>query len=200
MTTLRPFVYLLFAFVTALSSTACIEDDPISFDEPPLPPTATQDELRLDGDNFTAPRLGAGVHRFAVRFAEGDLIDFDGRELVGMAIFLAPGATPDYLELRVFAGGEGQPGRELAVFDAPVPSQLGRFVEYGFDEPIVIGSDEALWLEAEVDLPTAQQTIGCDEPGSGVEGGDWLWSEDRWEPFSERTPENVNWNIRGIVR
>ena len=200
MNTLRLPLYLVFALLGALSFTACIEDDPIVIDEPPTPPPVEEFELRVDGDNFTAPQLPAGVHRFAVRFSERQLLDFDGRELVGMSVFMAPGATPEYLDLRVFGQGDAQPEDELALVTVDnLPRDLGRFIEYTFEEPVVIDAESPLWLEAEVRLPTSQQTIGCDRPGSGVAGGDWLWSEDRWLPFSERTSENVNWNIRGIV-
>ena len=188
---------LLLALLAALTLTACIEDDPIDIEEPPVP-AAT--ELRKDGDNFTAPRLPAGVHRFAVRFSESELRAFEGRELTGVSLFVAPGATPEYLDIRVYRGGDVVPGTEVAFAGEDQPRDFGEFIAYAFEEPVVIDAEAPLWIEAEVEIATAQQTIGCDAPGSGVQGGDWLWSEDRWLPFSERTPERINWNLRGLLR
>ena len=200
MTTLaRLPLYLLFSLLATLSFTACVEDDPIDFDDPPEPPVVVN-ELSKDGDNFTAPRLPPGQHRFAVRFSESELLDFDGRELTGVSIFVAPGATPEYIDVRVLQGGDTQPGREVTIAGEDTPRDLGQFITYTFDEPVAIDAEEPLWLEAEVQIATAQQTIGCDA-GPRVPGGDWLWSEDRYLPFAERAPgESVNWNIRGVLR
>ena len=200
MTTLsRLPLFLLSSVLAALSVTACVEDDPIDFDDPPEPPVVVN-ELSKDGDNFTAPRLPAGIHRYAVRFSESELLDFDGRELTGISIYVHPTAEPDYIDVLVRSGGDTQPGREVAIAGEDTPTDLGQFITYTFDEPVVIDAGAPLWLEAEVRTATAQQTIGCDA-GPRVPGGDWLWSEDRYLPFSERAPgESVNWNIRGVLR
>ena len=118
-------------------------------------------------------------------------------------VFVDGGFGADDLDVEVLPGHTQfatlETGREIALAGENNPTDLGQFITYRFDEPVVIDAEEPLWIEAEVEIATAQQTIGCDAPGSLVVGGDWLWSEDRWAPFSERTSERVNWNIRGIV-
>lgn len=199
MQTLRLPLYLLFSLLASLSFMAC-EDDPIDFEPPPEPPVVVDDELRLDGENLTGPTLNQGVHRFGVRFSESELLDYDGRELTGIRVFV--GARPEYLDLLVYSGGDDNPNTANLVGEilTELPDDLRRFVEYEFENPIAISAEEPLWLVAEVELDGRQQSIGCDA-GPRVAGGDWLWSNDRWEPFAERVPgESVNWNIRGVVR
>ena len=186
---------LLLALFAVLSFAACIEDDPIEFEEPPV--TNVETELRLDGPNLTGPILAAGVHRFGVRFSEDELEGYGGRDLIGVKVFV--GVQPEYLDLIAYAGGDQAPGRELGVILAEV-NRTGDFLEYTFEEPIRIDAAEPLWLVAEVELPQRQQSIGCDA-GPRVAGGDWLWSGDEWLPFGERVPgESINWNLRGLVR
>lgn len=194
---------LSLALLTALSLTACLEDDPVVIDEPPVVVVDDEeddltDELHLDGPNVSAPTLAAGVHRFGARFSESVLLDYDGRELTGIRVVL--GVEPEYLDLLVYEGGDAQPLEFVAeiLVDDPVASR--DFVEYALAEPLVIDADRPLWLVAEVELAIAQQSIGCDAEGSGVTDGDWLWSGDAWRPFSERTGADVNWNIRGVIR
>ncbi len=174
-------------FVSLFAFTACDDDD---LDD-------RSAELRLDGEHFTEPLLDAGLHRFAVRFTEADLREFDGRELVGIRVYI--GRPPAALELRAFDDGDVVPVNELDFIRAATPIPSGGFFDYEFARPLIINADNPLWLEAEVELTERQQSIGCDR-GPAQFGGDWLWSEDSFIPFSERTPESVNWNIRGIVR
>ena len=196
MTTRFSPAYLLLLLLTlALGFTACDDDD-----------LGTDDlqeqfsELRLDGDNFTGPVLEAGQHRFGVRFTEEDLRRFDGDELVGFRIFI--GEAPAAMTLIVYDNGVNSPRSELDIINAGVNGvNSPGFYDYEFARPLIIDDAQPLWLVAEVELDRRQQSIGCDAPGSGVPGGDWLWSEDEWLPFSQRIPgEDVNWNIRGIVR
>ncbi|NBC09496.1 MAG: hypothetical protein GVY26_20080, partial [Bacteroidetes bacterium] len=43
-----------------------------------------------------------------------------------------------------------------------------------------------------------QQSIGCDA-GPNQSNGDWLYdsNDSQWLPYTDRTPESINWNIRG---
>jgi len=76
----------------------------------------------------------------------------------------------------------------------------GGFFDYTLDNALPIDASTTLWLVAEVELAEDQQSIGCDANGSGVDGGDFLFSPGSgWGTFGDETGESINWNIRGIV-
>ncbi|MFK8056031.1 MAG: hypothetical protein AB8F78_07935 [Saprospiraceae bacterium] len=181
----------LLLFVFAISTfVACEEDEPIGND---------LSILRLDGDNASGPVRAAGTHRFAVRFSESRLAEYDGLNLTGVRIFV--GQSPFRLEISAHEGGEilpGGTGERRLVASGVVPD--GGFFDYTFDSPLSIDASQSLWLVAEVELAEDQQSIGCDANGSGVDGGDWLFSPGTgWGTFLDETGESVNWNIRGII-
>ncbi len=190
MKALRLSTLLSLLFVSLFTFSACEDDD---LDDNRVT------ELRLDQPNATGPILEAGQHRFAVRFTEADLDEYDGKELIGFRVFV--GQAPARLDLLAYDEGEVMPFNQIGALTAGQPIQDGGFFDYEFARPLIIDADKPLWLVAEVELDQRQQSIGCDAQGSGVFGGDWLWSEDSWRPFGDRNPgESVNWNIRGLVR
>ena len=170
--------------------TACEDDDPIGPD---------LSVLQLDGPNVTGPIRPAGTHRFAVRFNETRLQPYDSLNLTGIRIFI--GQAPARMELSAHVGGETVPAgvgeRRLALSGS---IQQGGFFDYTFLEPLTIDASQALWLVAEVELNEQQQSVGCDANGSGVPGGDFIFSPGAgWGTFQEETGDNINWNIRGLV-
>jgi len=184
-------LFPLFLFVLAISTFVACEDDE------PIPPDLSI--LRLDGENVTGPLRDAGTHRFAVRFNESRLTDYDGLNLTGIRVFV--GESPAALELSAHVGGETVPaglGEARVNAGASVPS--GGFFDYSFDTPLQIDASQALWLVAEVELAGNQASIGCDANGQGVDGGDFIFSPGTgWGTFEEESGENINWNIRGLV-
>lgn len=168
----------------ALTLVACEDDD-----------APAEDILSLDGPNLTGPILEAGTHRFAVQFYPEDLEPFEGQNLATARIFV--GQAPESMRISVHAGGTTAPGIELAALNVGNFGTTRRFIDYDIG-PVPIVADDFLWIVAEVELAQNQQSIGCDA-GPAVEGGDWLWSSDRYLPYTERTTESVNWNIRGVV-
>ena len=184
-------LFPLFLFVlSVITFVACEEDEPIGPD---------LSILRLDQENASGPVRAAGTHRFAVRFTESRLTEYDGLNLTGIRIFV--GRAPMRLELSVHEGGELIPagvGERRVVASTPVSS--GGFFDYTLDSPLQIDASTSLWLVAEVELAEDQQSIGCDANGSGVAGGDFLFSPGTgWGTFEDETGESVNWNIRGLV-
>lgn len=176
----------LIAFaLCALAFVACEDDD-----------APAEDILALDGPNLTGPILEAGTHRFAVQFNPEDLDPFAGQNLESARIFI--GRAPTSMRISVHAGGTSAPGVELTALSVTSFGNTQRFIDYRLPDLVPIVPDDVLWIVAEVELAEDQQSIGCDA-GPAVEGGDWLWSGDRYIPYSERTPESVNWNIRGVI-
>ena len=169
----------------ALALVACEDDD-----------APVEDVLSLDGPNLTGPILAAGTHRFAVQFFPEDLDPFAGRNLATARVFV--GRAPESMRVSVHEGGTTAPGIELTALNVTSFGATQRFVDYRLPDLVEIDPNDFLWIVAEVELAEDQQSIGCDA-GPAVEGGDWLWSGDRYEPYVDRTSESVNWNIRGVV-
>ncbi len=177
---------LLLALLLLGLFTSCNKDDDASSEE----------LLRLDGPNATGPLLAAGVHRFGVRFDPDELVAYEGQQLTALRVFV--GLAPSTMRLSVAEGGVVVPGNELSALNVAGSFSQGNFRDYNLVTPVTISSAQTLWLVAEVELPNEQQSIGCDA-GPAVDGGDWLWSGDRWLTYRERTNESVNWNIRGVL-
>lgn len=174
--------------IAALSLVACEDDD--------LADAGGADVLNLDGPNVTGPVLDEGSHRFAVQFDPQDIEPFEGRSLDAVRVYV--GEAPASMRLSVHEGGETVPGRELTAVNVSSFGEVRRFVDYRLGDAVPLTSDDFLWIVAEVELPGTQRSIGCDA-GPATDGGDWLWSGDRYLTFEARTGESVNWNIRGLV-
>lgn len=173
--------------LAALAFVACEDDDDLG---------TAEDVLALDGPNLTGPILEAGTHRFAVQFYPEDLEGFAGRNLETARVFI--GEAPESMRISVHEGGTTAPGLELTAVNVTGFGQTRQFVDYRLPDLVPIDPAETLWIVAEVELAAAQQSIGCDA-GPAIDGGDWLWSGDRYLTYRERTSESVNWNIRGVV-
>ena len=185
---MRQFLLLVLIVLLGIGFTACGDDD-----------NGDGNVLRLDGDNFSAPTLDAGEHEFAVRFDENELARFDGRNLVGLRVFV--GNAPASLRFNAYVGGITAPDSLVRTVNNNANLANPEFRDYRFGTPLVIDASQTLWLGAEVVLDQDEaQSIGCDAPGNGVDGGQWLYDDaEGWQTFVQRGGENVNWNIRGIV-
>ena len=180
---------LHFLFALALFSFAACGDDEGSSGDPFL--------LSYDGDNSSAPELGAGIHELAIYFPASDLKDRIGKKLDEVEIYVDLGA--DYYKLKIHGPGtSSSPGAIIGEVDftSQVTSRAWKFVKL---DPAIEITGEDLWIAVEVLHSQTAQTIGCDS-GPRKDGGDWVWSStvNQWETFFGRTgTESVNWNIRG---
>ncbi|MEM9990746.1 MAG: hypothetical protein AAF738_03225 [Bacteroidota bacterium] len=156
--------------------------------------------LFYDGTNVSGPVLPAGTHEFAVRFTPDQLAEHIGKKLVEISFFV--GAAPDNgMQVVVYGPGTSErPGAELYVanIDGVILQERNTHLVISA-VPLEITGDD-IWISLRVTQTSAQQSIGCDA-GPNEPNGDWLYRSDdqQWIPFSERTGESVNWNIRGFV-
>jgi hypothetical protein len=182
---------MLLALLSLLAITACQDD------EDDTGPNPSENELRYDGPNATGPLLEAGTHEAAVRFPANYLQDFQGRELEVINFFL--GQLPAACEARVYEGStaEDEPETMIYSFDLSTLVEAPSWNRLTLTNPIVIG-EEDLWLSIVLTHDQEQQSIGCDT-GPNQPNGDWLYksTDGQWRPYTERTSESVNWNIRG---
>ena len=164
-------------------------------DEPALP--VFENELRYDGPNVTGPVLPAGQHEAAVRFSADYLKNYEGREMEAVQFFL--GQLPDGCQLNIYAGSttDGRPETLIGSFDLSTQVQAPAWNRLPLPIPLVVGQDD-LWLSIVLVHTQEQQSIGCDAGPNQIDG-DWLLlsTDGQWLPYTERTPESINWNIRG---
>lgn len=154
--------------------------------------------LQYDGDNLTGPILEAGLHEAAARFPASSLEEYDGYKLSGVEFFM--GNQPASCKIIIYGQGSSDtPGAKI--FEVDVTSALAtpQWNEYTLDNPIDLGGED-IWISIALEHDQDQQSIGCDA-GPGRLNGDWLFSssDGEWIPYSDRTPESINWNIRGKV-
>jgi hypothetical protein len=186
---MRKTLLLLLAF--SLSFLACNRDD----DDDNFNPETT---LNLDGPNATAPFLLPGTYEAAARFGANETARFTGKKLTEVAFFIAN--IPSMCVVRIYdEGTAGEPGRLL--YTATVSGSLRAFSwnRHQLRRPLDISGDD-IWISIGLVHTQSQQSIGCDAgPSNGP--GDWLFqeSDNAWRTFRERSGENINWNIRGIV-
>ncbi len=154
--------------------------------------------LRYDGENFNAPLLQEDIYEAAARFPASITDDYVGQELTQVSYYMA--SIPLQTSLRIYSGGtENSPG--TIVYEADLTGNISQnsFNAHVLTTPLEI-TGEDLWLSIRFRNNRTLQMIGCD-PGPAVSNGDWLYqeSDEQWIPFSQRTPESINWNIRGIL-
>lgn len=169
--------------------TACGEDETPQIDN----------VLSYDGDNVTGPLLQTGAYEAAVRFTSAETSPFNGRQLIEVDWFM--GQAPESCEIKIYGEGtNNSPGSLL--YRATVTNALvtPSWNTHELSQPIDIDGTD-LWISVAFTHNAVQQSIGCDAPNSGQPNGDWLFqdSDNEWKPYKERTPENINWNIRGTV-
>ncbi len=176
---------LLFFMMAAMLFASCGDDD--------LP-----NILQYDGENVTGPLLDAGTHEAAVRFPASLLADYDGREMTSVQWFM--GGQPDVCKLVIYGQGtSSSPGAKIVDVDVTNGIATPSWNEYTLSDPIVLGGED-IWISIELLHSQTQQSIGCDA-GPNRSNGDWLFSssDSQWLPYTNRTSESINWNIRGII-
>ncbi len=180
--------YAFFALTTAVFLFGCnAEDDQ---------PFVDENILAYDGENVTGPILVAADYEASAQFFGADLSNSIGKNLVEVSWFM--GANPSVCLVRIYGEGTSTtPGDLLFEADVTAGVRTPGWNAITLQEPIPI-TGEGLWLSIAFTHPDTQQSIGCDA-GPAQRGGDWLYSSEdmRWRTFSQRTGENINWNIRG---
>jgi hypothetical protein len=161
-------------------------------------PQVDDDVLAYDGENATGPLLAAGYHEAAVKFPASFLQQYEGRRLESILFFI--GQIPSGCEVLIYEGTNSDGRPESLIFSSDnVSSGLvaPSWNRLTLDQPITL-TDEDIWISIGLTHDQQQQSIGCDS-GPNVVNGDWLYddSDELWLPYTERTPESVNWNIRG---
>ena len=159
-------------------------------------PIINDDVIHYDGENQTGPLLAAGSYEAAAYFPPSELADVVGRRLREVSWFM--GIAPADCRVRVYAeGSAGEPGNLL--YDTNVTNSLRtpNWNTHRLSSPIEI-TGEGLWLSIAFTHDETQQSIGCDA-GPNNTNGDWLYSsaDNSWQFYKDRTPESINWNIRG---
>ncbi len=175
----------LFFFALALFITSCGKDKDLDL------------LLSYDGDNFSAPILDAGVHELGVLFPSSETNDYKDNQLIEVSWFTGPQA-PIRTEIIIYGpGSNNTPGTVLYTADVTSGLRLGDWNSHTLATPVTL-TGEDLWIVVKVNHTISQQSVGCDS-GPNVTNGDWLFSADNWSPFTTRTGESVNWNIRGVI-
>ena len=154
--------------------------------------------LRYDGDNSNAPLLAPDTYEAAARFPASIMNDYTGKKLTQVSYYMA--SSPLQTSLRIYEGGTANMPGQL-VYDAELTGNITQnaFNAHVLSQPLDITGDD-LWLSIRFRINRQLQTIGCD-PGPAAANGDWLFqlSDNQWIPYNERTPVDINWNIRGVV-
>lgn len=184
---------LLCALTSLLVFSACQNDDD---DFQPL----RDNTLSYDGPNFTGPLLDAGFYEAAARFPAQLIQANQGRELDAVRFFM--GELPAGCEVRIYEGTGANNQPQNLIFSQDVTNDLAvpGWNRLLLNPPIVLGEDD-LWLSIALQHDATQQSIGCDS-GPNQPNGDWLYqsNDGLWLPYTERTPESVNWNIQGELK
>lgn len=182
---------LLFLSAILILASAC-KDDVIDFDyDPGL--------MHYDGPNANAPILPVGTNEAAAKFHPEVLDLYEGKQIEAVELFIYN--TADLCELVFYgSGGENTPGTVL--FQQDVTAQLDTFSwnTVQLNSPLAIPSNGDLWISLKTTDTEALQVIGCDA-GPNREGGDWLYqsNDGAWRTFRERSPDNINWNMRAVI-
>lgn len=154
--------------------------------------------LSYDGNNITGPLLVAGNYEAAAQFFASDLAKVSGKKLAQVRWFM--GIAPAKTVIKIYTGGNGNSPGNLA-FEKDVTDRLETpgWNTYRLTTPIEI-TDQDIWISIAFTHSNTQQSIGCDA-GPSATGGDWLFfaQDNSWKPYNERTPESINWNIRGLL-
>ena len=155
--------------------------------------------LSHDGDNDNSPILPEDTYEAASQFSANQMAAFQGQRLteVGYYMYNAPLSTT----LKIYGPGEeaNRPGEVL--YEGRLTGSITNdaWSIHTLSTPVPITGEE-LWISIRMQHNRDLQSIGCDR-GPAASGGDWLFQESDgvWRSFRQRTGENINWNIRGIV-
>lgn len=184
----------VFSFVClSLLITSCGSDDGVFI------PAEGDNVLYYDGANFTGPNLEAAEYEAAAYFPASITSNYTGKRIIEVQWFM--GLVPADCDIKIYSGSSGNaPGdllytANISLNSISTPAWNTHIIPTGIE---ITG--EALWISVALLHNNQQQSIGCDSgPADG--NGDWLFSssDNSWQTFSQRTGENINWNIRGIV-
>lgn len=177
----------ILAMLAVLAFSTCKKDD-----EP-------QNLLSYDGPNATGPLLEAGDYEAAARFPAAQTSRFEGRRLEEVTWFM--GLRPASCKINIYGPGSGNaPGALLYAAEIqPNSLQVPDWNIHRLSPTLPIDGEE-LWISIAFTHTQQQQSIGCDA-GPNRANGDWLFdsNDGQWRTYIQRTQENVNWNIRGVV-
>ena len=181
-------MYFGLFFFLGLAFQSCNNDD----EQPAL----NDNILAYDGENVTGPILAAADYEAAAQFFAEDLGGSVGKNLVEVSWFM--GQNPSACIVKIYGEGTSTtPGDLLFEGDVTNSIQTPAWNVLTLPDPVPI-TGEGIWISIAFSHNDTQQSIGCDA-GPSERGGDWLYSSEdrRWRTFRQRTPESINWNIRG---
>lgn len=178
--------------VLSLSLFSCEED--------PVGPVLGENliSLNLDSDNQDAPSLPANSYEAAVRFPASQMGQYAGDRLTEANFFIQ--TVPQSCELRIYVKSDNNAPDSL-VYSANVRSALraNSWNKHTLTTPYSL-TGEDVWITLSFAHTNEQRTVGCDQ-GPARTNGDWLLdaADNQWIPLSQRSPININWNIRGAI-
>lgn len=154
--------------------------------------------LFYDDGNVSGPLLQTATWQAAVRFTPAETAEFSGLRLTEVEYYMGP--APAGSDILIYGPGvNNNPGDLL--YQAAVGNSIRQnsWNTHRIATPIDITGQE-IWISVGLVHQQDQQSIGCDA-GPADTNGDWLFSsiDGQWRTYRERTNEDVNWNIRGVV-
>ena len=184
--------YLLLALlaVSILTFTACDDDDDGFTFDPEL--------MHFDGVNANAPILPPGEVELAAQFGRDAMEFYAGKQIDAVQLFIyqEPAAPAS---LRFYANGPGNLPGQLLHQQQLTGLQPNGWNIVELDTPVEFPSED-LWISVYFPEGGQIQVLGCDA-GPRQDGGDWMYQEpdQTWQPFSQRSSDRINWNIRAMV-
>jgi len=160
----------------------------------------SQDVLRHDEANFSAPALPAGTFIAGARFPTNIVDNYVGRNLTEVDFYIQD--LPADCEIIIYGENTGTtPGAELYRRNVQSSIAANSWNSHVLDTPIEIKIED-LWIAVQVVHNSEIRSIGCDE-GPARTNGDWMLGagETDWKTYRELSNNQVsiNWNIRGYI-
>ncbi|MEM7101734.1 MAG: hypothetical protein AAF502_01310 [Bacteroidota bacterium] len=184
------FAFLLLAGISIIITSTGCENDPVGNGFV---------VLRHDGDNLTAPVLpGGATYEAAAKFTAGSLQNMIGDRLVEIDFFIQE--IPSTCVVKVYtSNGGNSPVTEIYSSNVLASLSANSWNNHRLSTPYTI-TNEDIWIAVEFTHPSDARTVGCD-PGPAVFNGDWIFdsSVGSWNPLSDVSTIDINWNIRGNV-
>lgn len=154
--------------------------------------------LNYDGANQDAPSLPGNTYEAGVRFPASQMSQYAGDRLAEAHFFIQ--SVPQSCELRIYIRSAANTPDSL-VYSANVRSALraNSWNKHTLSTPLTLTGQD-LWIAIRFAHNNEQRTLGCDA-GPARTNGDWLLdaADNQWIPLSQRSPININWNIRGAI-
>jgi len=181
--------YLVFGVFLMLA--AC-KEDMIDFDyDPGL--------MHYDGVNANAPFLPTGMNEAAAKFHADVLKLYEGKTIEAVELYIYD--VPTTCSLVFYGSGNNNtPGSLLFEKDITAQLDTSTWNTIPLDTPFAIPTAGDIWIALRSTHDEPLQVIGCDA-GPTKDGGDWLFqsSDGQWRTFRDRSPDNINWNIRAVI-